>query len=96
MSLCLCVCPSKLRQRVGLCVRCVCVYESLSVCVCPCLLLAKVFTVHIVNELARRPPKPLTGGQAVTAQLIVVSIGEKQRARLQEISLKKASWNEAY
>ena len=59
----------------------------------------KVFTVHIVNELARRPPKPPTGAQAVTAQLIVVSIwaaGKGRSARLQEISLKKASWNEAY
>ena len=43
-------------------------------CVCLCLLLVKVFTVDIVNEVARRPPKPPTGGQAVTAQLIVVSI----------------------
>ena len=57
------------------------VYESLSVCVCPCLLLVKVFTVHIVNELARRPPKPPTGGQAVTAQLIVVSIGAAGKGR---------------
>ena len=40
-------------------------------CVCPCLLLVKVFSVHILNELARRPPKPPTGGHAVTAQLIV-------------------------
>ena len=56
----------------------VCVYESLSVCVCPCLLLVKVLTVHIVNELARRPP---TGGQAVTAQLIVVSIWAAGKGR---------------
>ena len=35
----------------------VCVYESLSVCVCLCLPLVKVFTVDIVNEVARRPPK---------------------------------------
>ena len=61
-------------MRGSLCVMCVCVCESMSVCVCPCLLLVKVFSVHIVNELARIPPKPPTGGQAVTAQLIVVSI----------------------
>ena len=60
---------------------CLCVYESLSVCVCPCLLLVKVFTVHIVNELARRPPKPPTGGQAVTAHLIVVSIWAAGKGR---------------
>ena len=41
-------------------------------CVRLCLLLVKVFTVDIVNEVARRPPKPPIGGQAVTAQLIVV------------------------
>ena len=50
-----------------------CVYESLSVCVSMSALV-KVFTVDIVNEVARRPPKPPTGGQAVTAQLIFVSI----------------------
>ena len=78
MSLCLCqcvcVCVSEYVEAVrgSLCVMCV--YESLSVCVCLCLLLVKVFTVDIVNEIARRPPKPPTGGQAVTAQLIVVSI----------------------
>ena len=59
----------------------VCVYESLSVCVCPCLLLVKVFTVDMVNEVARRPPKPPTGGQAVTAQLIVVSIWAAGKGR---------------
>ena len=62
---------------MGLCVCVMCVYESLSVCVCLCLLLVKVFTVDIVtivNEVARRPPKPPTGGQAVTAQLIFESI----------------------
>ena len=64
-----------------MCDVCVCVYESLSVCVCPCLLLVKVFTVHIVNELVRRPPKPPTGGQAVTAQLIVVSIWAAGKGR---------------
>ena len=68
-------------MRGSLCVMCVCVYESLSVCVCPCLLLVKVFTVHIVNELARRPPKTPTGGQAVTAQLIVVSIWAAGKGR---------------
>ena len=59
-------------MRGSLCVMCV--YESLSVCVRLCPLLVKVFTVDIVNEVARRPPKPATGGQAVTAQLIDVSI----------------------
>ena len=59
-------------MRGSLCVMCV--YESLSVCVCLCLLLVKVFTVDFVNEVARRLPKPPTGGQAVTAQFIDVSI----------------------
>ena len=36
--------------------------------------MVKVFTVDIVNQVARRPPKPSTGGQAVTAQLIFESI----------------------
>ena len=34
-----------------------------------------------MNEIARRPPKPPTGGQAATAQLIVVSIGAAGKAR---------------
>ena len=58
-------------MRGSLCVMCV--YESLSVCVSMSALV-KVFTVDIVNEVARRPPKPPTGGQAVTAQLIVVHL----------------------
>ena len=36
--------------------------------------MVKFFTVDIVNQVARRPPNPPTGGQAVTAQLILESI----------------------
>ena len=36
---------------------------------------------NVVNELARRPPKPPSGGQAVTAQLIVVSIWAAGKGR---------------
>ena len=74
LYVCVCACPSKLRQCVGLSVWCV--YESLSVCVsmsAPGEGFYQYYSI-MVNEVARRPPKPPTGSQAVTAQLIVVSI----------------------
>ena len=36
--------------------------------------MVKFFTVDIVNQVARRPPKPPTGGQAVTTQLTLERI----------------------
>ena len=66
------MCPSKLRQRGSLCVMCV--YESLSVRVSMSAAGEGLHCRYSERSIARRPPKPPTGGQAVTAQLIVVSI----------------------
>ena len=53
---------------------CVCVYESLSVRVSMSAAGEGLHCRYSENEVARRPPKPPTGGQAVTAQLIFEGI----------------------
>ena len=80
VGLCVCI-------YVCVCMRCVRVSWGsawVSVCdvcvwvpVCVCLLLVKVFTVDIVKEVARRPPKPPTGGQAVRAFELLVKGNSK-------------------